>query len=350
MRNPRYPLQGRPSGSLAGWVTLSLGLTLMVASCASPTVIRKSESPLTRAVPGSGDYQWKPKSGWVKPDRGRWGTAAQIRVESKKAFEASEYADALVGYLAYLEALPSGDVLRSEAHYYVAECYYFLGNYESAVEHYREAYRNQKPDNEILTRTFQRLHDIAMDYLQEKAACRFLGFNYSCPSRGIDLLVGDGGLLIEYPNLPFADDAIYAIAKHYLDAREYAEAVPVFQRVIEEYPQSEWRARARYNIALATYKQVRGVDYDEKLIEDSERRFREYLESEPRGPQAEDARQKVREITEKMGEKNLNLAKYYLRESQPVAAKIYLTLVLERYTTSLAAREAREIQRQIERY
>ncbi|MBI4604287.1 MAG: outer membrane protein assembly factor BamD, partial [Planctomycetes bacterium] len=123
-----------------------------------------------------------------------------------------------------------------------------------------------------------------------------------------------------------------------------------FERLVRDYPQSEWRAQAEYYLALSVFKQIRGVDYDEKLILDAQRKFRAYLEENPRGPQAEDARQKLGEIVEMLGEKNLRLAKFYLRESEPAAAKIYLRIVLERYTSSAAAREAREIQRGLERY
>ncbi len=46
--------------------------------------------------------------------------------------------------------------------------------------------------------------------------------------------------------------------------------------------------------------------------------------------------------------KYLRIAKFYLRESEPRAARIYLRRVLIRYTDSTAAREAREIQHQLD--
>ncbi len=328
-------------------LTALLALLGAFVSCASPTVVRKSESPQTKDVPGRGNYHWESKSGWVRPSRGTWGPPAQIRAESRKALDAGAYAEALSGYMEYKKTLAQDDASATETNFLIAECYYHLGNYDEAVEFYREVYKKQRPDLDILNKTFQRMNDIAMDYLHEKAACSFIGFKYSCPSHGIELLVGDDGLITEYPNLSFADDAIFEIAKYYFDTKQYAEAVPVYERIVREYPQSEWRGPAKYHVALATYRQVRGVDYDEKLIEDSDRKFREYLETDPRGPQSEDAREKLREITEKLGEKNLGIAKFYLRESEPSAAEIYLKIVTDRYTTSSAARAAREIQSQL---
>jgi outer membrane protein assembly factor BamD (BamD/ComL family) len=94
---------------------------------------------------------------------------------------------------------------------------------------------------------------------------------------------------------------------------------------------------------------VRGSDYDQELIQNAEKKFRSYLQDNPRGQHAEEARTKLREIAELEGEGYLHKAKYYLRESEPRAARIYLRIVLEKYTTTLAAREAREIQRQLEK-
>ena len=63
----------------------------------------------------------------------------------------------------------------------------------------------------------------------------------------------------------------------------------------------------------------------------------------------ESSRAKVREINELEGEKNLRIAKFYLRDSQPRACEIYLRRVLDRYPNSRAAREAREIRAELDK-
>jgi len=321
----------------------------VLAACANPAVVARSATPRTKEVPGRGEYRWEAHSGWIRPSLGGWGSPAQIRTDARKAFDSGSYADALDGFRAYKERIPANVGSLGETNFMIAECYYHLDRYDDAIEFYREVYQKSKPKGDILNRTFQRVYDIAMDYLKETAACSFLGLYYNCPGRGIDLLVGDNGLITEYPNLSFADDAIYAIGTHYFNIKEYPEATPIYERLINHYPQSEWHGLAEYYVALSIFKQVRGTDYDEKVIQDAERKFRLYLEHYPRGPQAEDAREKLREITQILGAKNLKIAKFYLRESEPGAAKIYLRIVLDKYPRSTAAREAREIQRKLER-
>jgi outer membrane protein assembly factor BamD (BamD/ComL family) len=329
-------------------LTIAVSSALILPCCSSATVVQKSESPSVKAVPGDGAYTWQSPDGWIRPRRGSWGTTAEVRAESRKAFDAGAYADALDGLLVLKSRLPAADPTMAETNFLIAECYYQLGNYDRAIELYREVYRKNRPAQEILDRTFLRVYDIALDYLRGKADCSFLFINYGCPGHGIDLLIGPEGLITEYPYLTFADDALMEIATHYFNRKEYPEAVPLFQRVAED-SRSEWRDLAEYQVAMAVYKQIRGRDYDQKLVLDAERRFRTYLEDQPRGPQAEAARQKLAEISDLQGARYLQVAKFYLNESEPRAARIYLRLVLDRYATSTAAREAREIQGQLDR-
>jgi len=340
----------RRSASAAGACGLLLGLLASGCHCWSPvtatsTVVRQKE------VPGAGDYTWDPARGWIMPRRGGWGTPSQIQAEANKALSAGAHAEALEAFLALRRALPDGDPALGETNLHIAECYHQLGDYGRAVEYYAEVYRKNKPPDALLRRAFQGVHDIAMDYVRGKAGCAFLidAFRTTGPAHGRELLLGERGLLTEYPYLEFADDAIMEIARQHYDEKEYEEAITLYERIVRDYPRSEWRELAQYQLAISIFDQIRGVDYDQQLMNDADRKFRMYLEDNPRGKRAEDARAKVREISEMQGEAYLRKAKFYLRESQVIAAKRYLTIILERYTTTKAAQEAREIQRQIAR-
>ncbi|MBI4602436.1 MAG: tetratricopeptide repeat protein, partial [Planctomycetes bacterium] len=225
-------MRPRASAPRRQWLLHPWACGILLSACASSAVVRKDDTPRTKEVAGQGDYAWEARSGWVRPTRGKWGPPAQVRAESREAFDAGAYADALEGLLFYKGQVPSDDPTLPETSFLIAECYYQLGNYEKAVETYRDVYGKGKPEGDILNRSFQRVHDIAMDYLHERAICSFLGFSYGCPGRGIELLVGEDGLITQYPNLPFADDAIHEIAVYYFRDEQYPEAVPVFERLV----------------------------------------------------------------------------------------------------------------------
>jgi outer membrane protein assembly factor BamD (BamD/ComL family) len=287
----------------------------------------------------------------VKPRQGDWGGLEHIRAESAKAFKAQFWLEALEGYQVLKKKLGAADATQAQVQFQIAESYYSMGNYPDAVDAYRAVYKEGRPDETTLNQAFARVHEIALEYIHEKAYCAFAfdwivyrGFSY-----GSDLLLGTDGLLTEYPYLPFADDAIMEIAKVHFDDEEYAEASMLYERVATTYRGGKWRSDAQYLSALSTYEQIRGIDYDQKVIQDADRKFRVYIQDNPRGRQADEARAKVNELAEMQGQSTLRTAKYYLRESQFPAARIYLGIVLERFTSTVAAREAREILSEIER-
>jgi TolA-binding protein len=274
-----------------------------------------------------------------------------VRSESLEAFAAGAYADALEGFLHLKSVLPPEDPGLAEAHFYIAECRYGLGDYTLAVQSYRDAYKTGRADETLLNRSFQRIYEIGLDYLSGRAGQSFL-FSFirtKGPSEGIDILIGEGGLVTQYPYLPFADDALREIARYQYAEEAWDEAERLYRRVVTEYPGREWTEEAQFQLAMSVHKQIRGIAYEQKRILDAERQFRRYLEECPRGKQAEEAREKLREIAEMLGESSLEKAKFYLRESQPEAARLYLKVVLERYTTTVAAKEAREIMGQLDR-
>ncbi len=314
-------------------------------SCASGTVEVKDIEPRLAEIEGSGAYAWEVERGWLQPTDGDWGDAASLAGEVQKAFDAGRHSDALVGLLE-LEEMQDDDIpAQTVTHFRIAECYYHLGRYDDAVVYYRKVYREGKPEQSVASQCYQRIYEIAMDFLHGRALCSALGFGYRCPRHGIDLLVGDDGLIIEYGDLVFADEALMEIGKYYFDERQYPEAIPIYERVRDRG--SSWASTAQFQLGVSWFRQIRGAEYDEKTISQAEREFRRYLD-EP-GPYASDARDYLDTIFEMLAKKYLEIAKYYLRESEPRAAEIYLRLVLDRYTSSSAAREAREIQRQLNR-
>jgi tetratricopeptide (TPR) repeat protein len=357
-------------------------------------VARLSESPRIQRLPGTGDYTWTKEEGWLRPDHGRWGSSEQLRAEARTAFEAEFHADALAGFL---ELARRREVAREEAAarqriasrqapavpdaakdgaasadkappasapaplpttdadsalgFYLAECYFHLGNYEEALAHYRKVYREEFPSAEIIDKARERVFAIGLAYLKRNIPrVYFFGiFRFHAPEYGIEILVGpDGGLVTENPHLSFADDALMEVAEYYYKSEEYPEAVPIYDRVAA-LEVSEWKDSAEFKAALSVFNQVRGIDYDHQPILDAQRRFLSYMEHYPRSQHAAEARQKLREIAEMEGTKNLRIAKFYLRESKPRACEIFLRDVLIKHPNSAAAREAREIQKQLDR-
>lgn len=347
---PRWS-PGLPATAPRAWILLVVPLVGVGCHYFAPVRASRTE-PLTREVSGTGPYTWEADTGWKLTRQGKWGEPSQVRAEALEAFEAESYADALLGFEQVQDSLPGGDPALPETRFYLAECCYYLGRYRDAVENYRLVYRSGQAGETIMNRSFFRVYEIALDYLSGQAGVYLLlpGLKVKGAQEGITLLVHhQDGLITEYPYLPFADDALMEIARYHYEAEDYAEAESYYERVITDYPGREWRETAQFRVAMAVFLQIRGVEYDQEVLLRAERNFRRYLSENPRGERAEEARARLRELTEWQGQSYLQIARFYLRDSQVRAAKLYLRIILEKYTTTEAAEEAREISLQVER-
>ncbi len=319
---------------------------LFALGCASSQVPELDDSP--RIEKGQGETRWSAESGWVLSSPGEWGSSARVRTEALKAFEAGAYADALAA-LRFLDESPAAAKML-DLRFYLGECCYQLGRYEDALEYYRKVYQVDFPSPELIDKARRRVFEIALAYLKERKTRSMLKvFKVTSPDYGIDILLDPAeGLVTENPYLSFADDAYMEVANYYFDQGKYAESVLLYDSIVK-MSESEWKELAEYKSALAEYLQVRGAVYDENKLLQSRRRFKNYLQSYPRGEYWEEARGKLGEINELEGEKNLKIAKFYLNENELRACEIYLRVVLDNFPNSLAAREARELRSRIEK-
>ena len=324
---------------------LLVAALLCLPACVSPGTGGAYDPTISEWRPGAG---WRPAAGTTGP---RKTSVEKLRSESREAFDAASHRDALRGYLALRKTYPrSTEAKDAETAFMIAECYYHLGEneYSSAYPYYLEVLKGN-PREEMLKTSLGRIYDIGRAFLDGRAKKTFLGVPYKSPSFGVEIFLGEQGLVTNYPFLSYSEDALMEVAKYYFDRGEYPEAEQVFERLVLNYPQSTWNASAEYFLALSVYRQVRGVDYDLETLRQARTKFNLYLNHHPRGSQVEDAREKLREIAEKEGRHDLMIAKYYLRESQPQAAILYLRSVIFNNPRTEAAREAREIFEYMER-
>ena len=332
-RDPRLRLRlPRRDRLWAGLVAL-----LLLAGCAG--------DPEQRSPAQS---RWRKGSGWraTPAQGGRRLSPSVLLQDSREAQDSGQHQDAIRGFLALREHYPdSVEAKAVTTSFLIAECYYNLGEerYEEAYPHYL-AVLKANPDAETLKTTLERIHAIGIAFLDGRARRVFLGISYRSPVYGVEILLGaENGLVSSYPFLKLSEDALMKVARHYFDKKEYDQAEEVFDRLIRDYPASEWVEAAEYQQALSVFLQVRGVDYDQEAMRKARSRFSVYLQHNPRGNWVDEARGSLRRISEMEAQHDLQIAKYYLRESQPEAARLYLRAVLFNNPLTDAAREAKEI-------
>jgi len=324
------------------------GFLVFTACCLLPLLAGCATSRRHDPLISEWEGGWKPVGG--QSLLSSTNTPDNLRGESRKALDAGAYQDALQGFLSLRDNFPDSPLARSvEISFQIAECYFQMGEryYENAYQYYLRVLR-QNPPEEMLQTTLGRIYDIGISFLHGRARLYFLGFIPHGKSHGVDILTGDRGLVTNYPYIKYSEDALMEVARYYFENREYLEAERIYEQMVRNYPQSPWNDTAEYQLALSVYRQIRGVEYDQDSIKRARIKFNSYLNHHPRGSQVEEVRRLLHHMSEMEGQRDLNIAKYYLRESYPQAAMLYLRSVFIKNPKTEAAREARKIYENME--
>ena len=80
-------------------------------------------------------------------------------------------------------------------------------------------------------------------------------------------------------NLPLVHkgDALFHVAGYYFRKSRFQEAELIYERLIRDYPKSEWAGIAEYQIGNSALHRLKGVEYDFSPVDTAERRLRRYL-------------------------------------------------------------------------
>lgn len=196
-----------------------------------------------------------------------------------------------------------------------------MGDHEGAVVCYGEVLA-RRPPVDLLRRTLDRKYQVGLDFLQGQARRTFLGiFSYRSPAFGVDIL---DRLVRDYPFESFSDDALYSIANYYFREGQWAEAQPVYERLIAAYPSSEWVPPAYLQLGKAIRNGIKGYRYDPAPIVRARWHFERFLAERSVGPEAREAREHIRELKDMEARHELYVARFYLRDNNVKGGVIHL--------------------------
>lgn len=144
-----------------------------------------------------------------------------------------------------------------------------------------------------------------------------------------DLAVTDfQKLLEEYPFSEYTEEAqLKAAYAQYMDKR-YAEAIASFQDFQRMHPTNPNLAFAEYYLALSYMDQMGKKDRDQKAADNAQAHFQALIDRYPGSPYAEQAKQKLRETREVLADHELSIAKFYLHWGNPLGAEARLRRLL----------------------
>jgi outer membrane protein assembly factor BamD len=146
-------------------------------------------------------------------------------------------------------------------------------------------------------------------------------------------------LLEEYPFSDYSEEAQLKIGEAQYQNKQYAEAIASFQDFQRMHPTNPNLALTEYYTALAYMDQMGKDDRDQRAAENAQAHFQVLLNRYPDSPYTAEAKQRLKKCREELAEHELGVARFYLVWTNPVGAEARLRRLLENFPDTDVAAE-----------
>ncbi|MCX5695439.1 MAG: outer membrane protein assembly factor BamD [Candidatus Omnitrophica bacterium] len=289
------------------------------------------------ASPAYPFWIWTPKTGkWVNPKNvAKDSPKAQFDF-AKDFYSEKKYPDALREFKKLLKTYPKS-FEASEAQYYLGLIEEEQGNlYEAYLAYQRVV--DKYPFSERIKEVIEKEYNIAEQFiagLKRKA----LGVVLPVENPAIEILTK----VVENSTYgPLAPKAEYKLGLLLKGLQRYYEAEDAFNKVINNYPDSEWTEPARFQIATCRAAVSRGPDYDQGAMQDAKQKFEEFVREHPDAVLSKDAEENINILKEKEAAASYNIAVFYEKQKAYKAARIYYENVINNYSDTAWSAKALE--------
>lgn len=144
---------------------------------------------------------------------------------------------------------------------------------------------------------------------------------------------------------PLAPKAQYKLGLVLKGLMRYYEAEEEFNKVVSRYPDSEWAAAAKFQIASCRAGLSKGFAYDQGSAQEAKEKFEQFVKEHPDAVLSLDAEKNIGQIQDKEAEASYNIAVFYEKQKAWDAAKIYYNTIISDYPhTAWAPKAAAKLQ------
>jgi len=280
---------------------------------------------------------WTPKTGkWINPKTAAKPTPKEQFDFAKSFYEAKKYEEAKSEFKKLLRAYPKS----LEA----AESQYYLGLTEEAQDNLYEAYLayqkviDKYPFSERIQEVIGREYKIAEAFMSGHKR-KALGITLPVDNPAIEIFTK---IVQNSTYGPLAAAAQYKLGLVLKSLARYYEAEEAFNKVISNYSDSEWAEAARFQIASCRQALSQGPDYDQGSTKEAKEKFQEFVREHPEATLSGDAEKNIAELKEKEAESKYNIGRFYEKQKDYTAAKIYYEDIASNYSDSKWAAKAIE--------
>lgn len=147
-------------------------------------------------------------------------------------------------------------------------------------------------------------------------------------------------IVMQYPGNAVTDDAQFYLAESHFQKKEYILAAYEYSRLIRDIPASEFVSKSQFKLAESYYRLSPEYQLDQKYTNKAVEEFQAFIDFFPADEKVPEAESKIRELNNKLAEKEFNTARIYEKMEYFDAAIYYYSVVTDTYHDSKYAREA----------
>jgi outer membrane protein assembly factor BamD (BamD/ComL family) len=280
---------------------------------------------------------WTPKTGeWVNPKSAVKPTPKEQFDFAKSFYDGEKYEDAKREFRKLLRQYPKS--------FEASESQYYLGLIEEAIGNLYEAYKayqkviDKYPFSERIQEIIEREYKIGERFMAGEKR-KAIGITLPVENPAIEIF----SKVIENSTYgPLAAKAQYKLGLVLKSLLRYYEAEEAFNKVISNYPNSEWVEAAKFQIASCRAAVSRGPDYDQGAASQAKEKFEDFVKEHPDAVLSGEAEKNIYQLKEKEAEANFTIARFYEKQKAYEAAKIYYNDIINNYPDSVWAVKALE--------
>jgi len=292
---------------------------------------------LLSAAPAYSYWIWTPKTNkWVNPKQLPKDNPKDQFAYAKEFFDNKQYEDAKREFRKLLKSYPKS-FESSEGQYYLGMTEEAEGNSYEAFLAYQKVI-DKYPFSERIQEIIEREYKIGEGFMAGEKR-KALGMTLPVDNPAIEIF----GKVVENSTYgPLAPKAQYKLGLVLKSLMRYYEAEDAFNKVISNYPTSEWADAAKFQLASCRAAVSRGPDYDQGAAKEAEVKFEDFVREHPDAVLSREAESNIKQLRDKEAEANYNTARFYEKQAAFDAAKIYYEDVISNHSDSTWSAKAME--------
>lgn len=297
------------------------------------------------AAPAQAAWIWSPETGkWTNPKDQAQDTPDEQFEWAKTFYDKKDYGRAIDEFNKLTKNFPNSQ-MAAEAQYYVGLSREATGDIGKAAEAFGIVI-DRYPYSNRVTDAIEHEFELAEAMLEGKKT-KFLGVAIMPAQDTAATLYKH--IVKSAPYGPFGAQAQLRLGDAYVALGDLAEAEKAYQKVVDEYPTSEYAPKARYQLARTSYRESQEQEYHMPSTDAAIKKFEGFVKSNPDDKLEYEANEVISELRQKKAHNLYETGLFYQSRSKPKSARIYYEDIVRNYPDTDHAEKAKERLAEIEK-